>query len=89
MNAQKAKLKKIIREALADDYVTSSRYGGNVDDFRAPAGTVGSSLARKIGMSAMLTGRISGVLEDLRKNGYDKEEVREVLNDLLEQTFSA
>ena len=67
------------------DYVRDGL--GVIDDLRAPAGLVGQSLTRQLHLHALLNADIGFSLEKLHEHQYDKEEVRGVLNMLLDQVY--
>ena len=57
---------------------------GWIDDFRAPAGIVGHPITRQI----MIHSTLHGLVDQLHELQYDKEEVRAVMNLLLDQVYN-
>tara|TARA_Y100000310_G_C20615142_1_gene780223 strand:- start:168 stop:389 length:222 start_codon:yes stop_codon:yes gene_type:complete len=57
---------------------------GWIDDFRAPAGIMGHPITRQIMIHSALHGQVT----QLHELQYDKEEVRTVMNLLLDQVYN-
>jgi len=57
---------------------------GWIDDFRAPAGIMGHPITRQIMIHSVLHGQVT----QLHELQYDKEEVRTVMNLLLDQVYN-
>ena len=57
---------------------------GWIDDFRAPAGMVGQPFVRQLYIHSLLNDDVTLTLQKLYKHQYNKEEVRVVLNMLLD-----
>jgi len=72
-------------ETKKEEYVRDGL--GWIDDFRAPAGIVGRPFSRQLAIHALLYGHIGSVLRDLRQHSYDLEEVRGVINNLLDEAY--
>jgi hypothetical protein len=68
-----------------EDYVRDGL--GWIDDPRAPAGHVGLPFTRQLQLHAILSEDIGFTLEKFSDMEYDKEEVRGVLNMLLDQAY--
>lgn len=60
---------------------------GNIDDFNAEAGKVGTPFARKLGVHSMMPQEFKRYLKDLSDSGYSKDEVRSVLIDVLNEAY--
>jgi hypothetical protein len=60
---------------------------GWIDDPRSPAGQIGRPLSRQLQIHAMLNQDMTFTLEKLCEHRYDKEEVRVVLNMILDQAY--
>jgi hypothetical protein len=71
----------------AEDYIRDGL--GWIDDPRAPAGQIGRPFSRQLQVHAMLQGDLSFTLEKLCEHQYDKEEVRIVLNMILDQAYDS
>ena len=69
----------------AKDYIRDGL--GWIDDPRAPAGLVGRPFSRQLQVHAMLNDDLSFTLGKLCEQRYDKEEVRVVLNMILDQAY--
>ena len=69
-----------------EDYIRDGH--GWIDDFRSPAGIVGQPITRQLHLHAMLSEDLRFTLEKLSDMEYDKEEVRGVLNMLLDQAYN-
>jgi len=61
---------------------------GWIDDPRAPAGRVGQPFTRQLHLHAILSEDLMFTLEKLSDMKYDKEEVRAVLNMILDQAYN-
>ena len=70
-----------------EDYIRDGL--GWIDDLRAPAGLIGRPFSRQLQIHAMLRDDLSFTLEKLCEHRYDKEEVRVVLNMILDQAYDA
>ena len=68
-----------------EDYIRDGL--GWIDDPRAPAGQIGRPFSRQLQIHAMLRDDLAFTLEKLCDHRYDKEEVRRVLNMLLDQAY--
>ena len=60
---------------------------GWIDDPRAPAGQIGRPFSRQLQVHTMLQDDLLFTLEKLCEHRYDKEEVRVVLNMILDQAY--
>ena len=60
---------------------------GWIDDFRAPAGICGQPFTRRILIHAAINHRLSYSLRDLSNSQYDKEEVRSIMNSILDDVY--
>ena len=67
------------------DYVRDGL--GWIDDPRAPARQMGQPFSRQLQVHAMLQDDLSFTLEKLCEHRYDKEEVRVVMNMILDQAY--
>ena len=70
----------------AEDYIRDGL--GWIDDPRAPAGKVGQPFTRQLHLHAILSEDLMFTLEKLSDMKYDKEEVRAVLNMILDQAYN-
>jgi|TARA_Y100000310_G_scaffold342347_1_gene445249 hypothetical protein len=68
-----------------EDYIRDGL--GWIDDPRAPAGRVGQLFTRQLHLHAILSEDLMFTLGKLSDMKYDKEEVRGVLNMLLDQAY--
>ena len=68
-----------------EDYIRDGL--GYIDDPRAPAGMTGRQLTRQLHLYALLSEDLAFTLEKLCEHQYDKQEVRGVLNMLLDQAY--
>lgn len=69
----------------AEDYIRDGL--GWIDDPRAPAGQIGRPFSRQLQVHAMLQDDLGVALKKLCEHRYDKEEVRVVLNMILDQAY--
>ena len=60
---------------------------GNIDDYNAEAGKVGTRFSRRLFIHSSLPHEFKKYLKDLSDNGYSKTEVYLVLIDQLDRTF--
>jgi len=63
---------------MSNDDLIRDAYG-IIDDFRAPAGKVGTSLSRKLFLQGSIPQSLNDYLKKLSDNGYAKNEVCSVL----------
>ena len=68
-----------------EDYIRDGL--GWIDDPRAPAGTIGRPFSRQLHLHVLLSEDLVFTLEKLCEHRYDKEEVRVVLNMILDQAY--
>jgi hypothetical protein len=68
-----------------EDYIRDGL--GWIDDPRAPAGHVGLPFTRQLHLHAVLNEDLAFTLEKLCEHQYNKDEVRVVLNMLLDQAY--
>jgi hypothetical protein len=97
MKITKRQLRRIIKEAMPDggapDIVGYLNphvrdRAGNIDDFRAPPGQVGSALARRIGVESQLLQDMSRTLRGLKNAGYDREDIEAAVMNVIEMFFT-
>jgi len=62
---------------------------GWIDDPRAPSGKIGRPFSRQLQIHAMLQDDLSFTLEKLCEHQFDQEEVRGVLNMILDQAYDS
>jgi hypothetical protein len=69
-----------------EDYIRDGL--GWIDDPRAPAGHVGLPFTRQLHLHALLNEDLAFTLEKLCEHQYNKDEVRVVLNMILDQAYN-
>ena len=70
-----------------DNYEPICDYQGNIDDYNAKAGKVGTRFSRRLFIHSSMPYEFRKYLEELYDNGYSKTEVYLVLIDQLDRTF--
>ena len=70
---------------LMQDYLRDAL--GYIDDFRAVPGEVGMPLSRKIYLKANISSLLKEYLDKLNEQGYSKEEVEEVLCQVINDSY--
>ena len=70
---------------MNEDYVIDGV--GNIDDFRAPAGIVGSQLTRKIMIQSMFAESVAPQLHELKKHGFCKKTIFDVFLQTIESVY--
>ena len=70
---------------LMQDYLRDAL--GYIDDFRATPGEVGMPLSRKIYLKANISSLLKEYLDKLNEQGYSKEEVEEVLCQVINDSY--
>ena len=70
---------------LMQDYLRDAL--GHIDDFRAAPGEVGMPLSRKIYLKANISSLLKEYLDKLNEQGYSKEEVEEVLCQVINDSY--
>ena len=70
---------------MSDDYVTDAF--GNIDDFRATPGRVGTPISRRMAIRGAVPSELMPYLQMLSKNGYSKKEVCDVLVHMLNLAY--
>ena len=70
---------------MNEDYVIDGL--GNIDDFRAPAGIVGSQLARRLMLQAIFTESLTSHLHELKNQGFCKKLVFDTLLQTVESVY--
>ena len=70
---------------MNEDYVRDGL--GNIDDFRAPAGTVGMQLSRQIMIQSMFIESVVPQLHELKKHGFCKKTIFDVFLQTIESVY--
>jgi hypothetical protein len=70
---------------MNEDYVIDGF--GNIDDFRAPAGKVGSQLSRRLMLQTIFTESLVSHLHELKDQGFCKTLVFDTLLQTLESVY--
>ena len=68
-----------------DNYIRDAL--GWIDDFRAPPGTVGQPLTRRIMLHSEFNVRVGACLRELNRLKFDKQEVKNVMSQLIEEVY--
>ena len=68
-----------------DNYVRDAL--GWIDDFRAPPGTVGQPLTRRIMLHSEFSVRVGTYLRELNRLKFDKQEVKNALSQLIDEAY--
>ena len=70
---------------MNEDYVIDGF--GNIDDFRAPAGKVGSQLSRRLMLQGIFAESLTSRLHELKNQGFCKTLVFDTLLQIVESVY--
>ena len=70
---------------MEEKYVTDSL--GWIDDFSAPAGSVGHPFVRRMAVHSHLVNKVLPAIHELKSHGYDYETVATMALSLIDQAY--